>query len=77
MHKIIKYFYLDRKTVKRLDKGLHVVLKYVRDKSVERIIKIIKGKSTSLSRNIFETHNEALTLKYNVGTYERYWKVIK
>lgn len=32
MHKTIKYFYLERKIVKRLDKGLHAVIKYVRNK---------------------------------------------
>lgn len=34
MHKTVKYFYLDGKTVKRLDKGLHAVLNYIRDKMV-------------------------------------------
>lgn len=37
MHKRIKYFYLERKNVKRLDKGLHGVIK---DKSIERIIRL-------------------------------------
>lgn len=34
MHKSVKYFYLNRKTVKRLDKGLHAVLEYTRNKMV-------------------------------------------
>lgn len=42
MHKIIKYFYLDDKQVKRL----HVLLKSIRDKSVDTLIKNIKGKYT-------------------------------
>ena len=34
MHKTVKYFYLNGKTVKILDKGLHAMLKYIRDKMV-------------------------------------------
>ncbi|CAH0560556.1 unnamed protein product [Brassicogethes aeneus] len=32
MHKTVKYFYLNGKTVKCLDKGLHALLNYIRDK---------------------------------------------
>ncbi|KAH1021842.1 hypothetical protein HUJ04_011327 [Dendroctonus ponderosae] len=42
MHKTIKYFYLDGKKVERLDKSVHVLLKFVRDKCVDRIIKKTK-----------------------------------
>nr|CAI5820050.1 unnamed protein product [Callosobruchus analis] len=46
MHKCIKYFNLEGKVVKRLDKGIHGVLTYTRDKIVDRIIENIKGKNT-------------------------------
>ncbi|KAK5647824.1 hypothetical protein RI129_002716 [Pyrocoelia pectoralis] len=66
MHKIIKYFYLNRKTVKRLDKGLHAVLKYIRNKTVERIIKSTKGKHTIHAKQIFDRHRTALLGSYKV-----------
>lgn len=46
-HKTIKYCYLNGTTVQRLDKGLNAVMKYVRDKTVQRIIKHKKGKYSS------------------------------
>lgn len=51
----LKYFYLHRKKNKRLDRGLHIVLKFLRDKSVERVIKLVKGKNTICHREIFKT----------------------
>ncbi|KAJ8932511.1 hypothetical protein NQ314_014603 [Rhamnusium bicolor] len=65
MHKLIKYFYLARKTVKRLDKGLHVVLKYVRDKSVERIIKITKVANHLDIEQVQETKNSFVSTVAN------------
>lgn len=77
MHKVIKYFYLDRKNVKRLDKGLQVILKFVRDKSLERIIKLIKGKNTHYTREIFKKHNEAMDLNFEIEFLESYWTISK
>ncbi|KAJ8969218.1 hypothetical protein NQ317_015268 [Molorchus minor] len=45
MHRTLKHCYLEGKVVKRLDKGLHAVLKFIRDKTLERIIKKTKGKN--------------------------------
>lgn len=58
MHKVIKYFYLEGKKVKRLDRSLHV-LKYLRDKSVDRIIKKTKGKYTQHTSGIIKRHRIA------------------
>lgn len=66
MHKILKHIYLDGKTVKRLDKGLHALLKLIRDKSVQRIIKLTKGSSSSHISDIHRRHRSALTSKFNV-----------
>lgn len=44
MHRIIKYEYLEGKKVKRMDKSLHNLMRFTRDKQVERIIKLTKGK---------------------------------
>ncbi|KAH1021735.1 hypothetical protein HUJ04_011219 [Dendroctonus ponderosae] len=61
MHKTIKYFYLNRKTVKRLDKGMHT--------SIGRVIKLVKGKNTiccCCHQNIFKRHQEARASKFVV-----------
>lgn len=79
MHKTIKYFYLDRKTVKRLDKGLAQVLRYIRDKSVERIIRLTKGDNTKQTRQISQSHKEALkdANNYTIVNKSSHWEMIK
>lgn len=67
MHKVIKYFYLDGKCVKRLDKGLHATLRYVRDKIIGRIIQHTKGKQSIHSRRINQRHRLALTSSFNIS----------
>ena len=67
MHKNIKYFYLNGTVVKRLDKGLHAVLKYTRDKIVERIIKQTKGKSTRHMNKIINRHRTSLNSSFNIN----------
>lgn len=59
MHKTIKYYYLESKCVKRLDKGLHALLNYTRDKVINRLIKNTKGKYTAHERKIHNRHREA------------------
>lgn len=66
MHKTVKYFYLEGKIVKRLDKGITAVLKYVRDKIVSRIIKLTKGYNNSHIQNIHKRHRSALTGSFNI-----------
>uniref|UniRef100_A0A6P7H660 Uncharacterized protein LOC114347558 n=1 Tax=Diabrotica virgifera virgifera TaxID=50390 RepID=A0A6P7H660_DIAVI len=63
-HKVLKYFYLDGKKVKRLDKSIHKLLEYVRDKTVERIIKLTRGKSDDST--ITSRHRAALTTHFSV-----------
>ncbi|KAJ8970809.1 hypothetical protein NQ314_001022 [Rhamnusium bicolor] len=43
MHKVVKYIYLDSKKIKRLDKGLHAMSNFIRNKIVDRLIKKYKG----------------------------------
>ncbi|CAH1236533.1 unnamed protein product [Diabrotica balteata] len=66
MHKTLKYHYLDGKVVKRLDKGITAVLKYVRDKIVSRIIKISKGINNCHIQDIHKRHRAALTSTYEI-----------
>lgn len=70
MHKTIKYFYLEAKVVKRLDKGITAVLRYTRDKMVSRLIKITKGHNNSHIQNIHKRHQTALTSSFNVTINE-------
>lgn len=66
MHKTIKYFYLDGKKVKRLDKTLHVLLKFIRDKYVNRLISKVKGKYTIHLKEIIQKHMHAMSSNFSV-----------
>lgn len=61
-HKVFKYQYLKGKSNKRLDNLLLNLLKYVRDKTFDRLIKLTKGKVTSRLSVIHERHIRSLTL---------------
>ena len=61
-HKVFKYQYLKGKSNKRLDNLLLNLLKYVRDKTFDRLIKLTKGKVTSRLSVIHERHLRSLTL---------------
>lgn len=68
MHKVIKYVYLEGKKIKRLDKTLHCLQLFLRDKTVERIIKLTKGKCSQQRNLISARHWIALIMpnKYSV-----------
>ncbi len=61
-HKVFKYQYLKGKTNKRLDNCLLNLLKYVRDKTFDRLIKLTKGKVTARINIIQERHLRSLSL---------------
>ena len=78
MHKVLKYIYAERKTVRRLDKGLNLILQFLRDKSRERIVKLIKGRTTKCITDIFKRHCEAQQLKdYAIVFSKDVWNVTK
>lgn len=60
MHKIIKYEYMDGKKVKRLDKTLHALQKFVTDKTVSRLIKVTKGHTSKHLIEIKKRHRNAM-----------------
>ncbi|KAH1022594.1 hypothetical protein HUJ04_011974, partial [Dendroctonus ponderosae] len=62
MHKSIKYIYLQRKNVQRLDKALGALMKLVRDRLFDRLIMLNKGKVTSKSTKLKKRHRISLTL---------------
>lgn len=58
-HRVFKYNYLKGKVNKRVDKCVVNLLKYVRDKYFERVIKLTKGKSCHKQRLIQDRHNKS------------------
>lgn len=70
MHKTIKYTYLEGKKVRRLDKSLHALQKFLRDKTIERLIKLTKGKSNEHTNLINKKHRLALTTSFKLENKE-------
>jgi len=52
IHKTIKYHYLNGCKIGRLDKSIMTIRRFTRDKKVERMIKLTKGKSTTRIQEI-------------------------
>ncbi|KAJ8983606.1 hypothetical protein NQ317_004244 [Molorchus minor] len=67
MHKVIKYSYLDGKKVKRMDRTLHSIQKYIRDKAANRINKLIKGKRSKQVDDIIKRHRNALSSDFDMA----------
>ncbi len=76
-HRVFKYNYLNGKQNKRVDKCLVNLLKYSRDKTFDRIIKLTKGKMTQRLKMIQERHQNSLPLNFNTVTQlnEGEWQV--
>jgi hypothetical protein len=62
MHRTIKHIYLDGKFVKRFDKAISALMKFVRGKLFERLIIIHSGKLTSKLRDLRQRHKTSLSL---------------
>ena len=65
-HRVLKHSYLKGKRNKRLDKLLHILLRYARDKAFDRIIKLEKGKTNPRTRMISKRHNESEKLSFSL-----------
>lgn len=79
MHRSIKYIYLKGKNVKRLDKGIAAILNFVRDKLINKVIAINKGKLCGKLTNIRNRH--LYSTKINVSSIvtsenEECWEVL-
>lgn len=57
LHRVIKYCYLGGKQNKRVDKLISVLLKLIRDKVFERLIKFSKNAESSFARETRMKHN--------------------
>ena len=76
-HRVFKYCYLQGKQNRCVDKCLVNLLKYSRDKAIERIIKLTKGKLTSRIKMMQQRHQKSLLMNSNniEEVSETAWKV--
>lgn len=75
MQKTIKYHYLNGCKVQRLDKCIMVLRRFTRDKKVEQMVKLTKGKSTSRVNEIKKRHNRSVSLNLNINFNNNKWNV--
>ena len=61
-HRVFKRLYLGGKVNKRVDRCLVNLMKYVRDKGFDRLVKLTKGKLSYRARNIQERHQKSQLL---------------
>jgi len=57
MHRVIKHVHLQGRKVKRLDKSIHALLRFLRQKMSDRLLKLHRGKWTKHVRGIRRRHN--------------------
>lgn len=62
MHRTIKYLYLNAKFTKRLDRAISAIMKFVRDKTFERLIVIHKGKVCTKLSDLRQRHKNSESL---------------
>lgn len=66
MHGVFKHLYLKGKTVRRLDKVISALMKFIKDKLFDRLITVNKGKISSKIKDIRSLHKTSLTLDVNL-----------
>ncbi|XP_023244148.1 uncharacterized protein LOC111642100 [Centruroides sculpturatus] len=74
MHMTLKYIYLHAKNVKRLDKAINAIMKFVKDKTFDRLIVLHKGKVTTKLRDL-KCHKLSENLSLQVLEQEDGWIV--
>lgn len=62
MHRTIKYIYFNGRKVKRLDKAIHEIQKFVRDRLFNRLIVLNKGKLSHKLKELRARHKSSETL---------------
>ncbi|KAF6206447.1 hypothetical protein GE061_017680 [Apolygus lucorum] len=75
VHKILKYYYLDGKKVKRLDKGLIAILKFTRDKLISRLSATKRGSQPCQLTAIRDRHKRSQALKSRIIAQENGWLI--
>ena len=62
MHRVLKHVHLHGRKVKRLDKSIHALMRFLRQKMSDRLLKIHKGKWTKHVRGIRTRHAVGVNL---------------
>ena len=55
-HRVLKHIYMKGTINKRVDKCIHILMKFERDKGFERLVKLEKGKMTGRIEAIVKRH---------------------
>lgn len=76
MHRTIKYVYLGGKKVKRLDKGITALMRFIRNKLIDRLIIINKGKISDKLKNIRERHKNVKNMNPSIVSTEHGWEIL-
>ncbi|KAF4524994.1 hypothetical protein B566_EDAN014136 [Ephemera danica] len=58
-HKKLKYVYFDGKVMRRMDKSIYLLLKLIRDASIEREVRLMKNTATFRIQKINKAHDQA------------------
>lgn len=76
-HRVLKHVYMKGNSNKRIDKCIHVLMKYERDKAFQRLIKVERGKTTGRLATIFKRHlaSEKLALSSVTPIDGNTWRV--
>lgn len=80
VHKTLKYHYLKGRKNKRMDLCINALLQYIKDKSFERFIKLVKNSYSAKEDRIVTSHNAAIKLLDNVlvddhSPYNNLWTI--
>ncbi|KAJ8933296.1 hypothetical protein NQ314_014124 [Rhamnusium bicolor] len=77
MHRTLKYIYLHEKNVKRLDKAIHAIMQFVRDRLFEHLIIRNKGKCCTKLSNLRSRHKQSENLNFDLIIPENNaWQVV-
>jgi len=78
MHRTLKHIYLQGKKVKRLDKSMYALMKFIRDCSIDRLIVIHKGKITSKIKELRKRHKHSLEMSHEMAmkATEDSWDIV-
>jgi len=76
MHKDIKYNYFHAKQVSRMDDSFHAILVYLKNKQIDRLCSINRGKVTTKDKDLRKEHKNSLALDIStVSSIEDHWLV--
>ncbi|GBN87583.1 hypothetical protein AVEN_99720-1 [Araneus ventricosus] len=75
MHKTLKYIYLLGKSVQRLDKVIHAIMRFLRDKLFDRLIVLNKCKLTNKLKDLRKRHKTSLSMSVSVVQTTEGWNI--